>query len=134
MRRLSIARVLTGTLVGIVLILAVITALGIAALYQVRQDYENQLSVTSGLQVAAANLVSAAIFENLEFRKPPGTRNARVLRRAQDADAAAALTALRLITGDPDGDSQRLLTDERLAEGAARALAAPLPTGGQPAI
>ncbi|HWH11102.1 MAG TPA: ATP-binding protein [Solirubrobacteraceae bacterium] len=124
MRRLSIARVLTGTLVGIVLILAVVTALGIAALYQVRQDYENQLSVTSSLQVAAANLESSTVFEELEFRKPPGTRDALALTRAQDEDAKAASTAQRLVGGDPDGASARLLADERKAEGAARDLAA----------
>ncbi len=43
MRKLSIARLLSGGLIGIAVILAVITALGIAALYKVRQDYENRL-------------------------------------------------------------------------------------------
>jgi signal transduction histidine kinase/CheY-like chemotaxis protein/HAMP domain-containing protein len=125
MRRLSIARVLSGALIGIAVVLAVITALGIAALYQVRQRYEDQLSVTSALQVAAANLESSAIFEELEFRKPPGTRtaaDARALARAQADDGAAALAADQLVSGDPDRASRRLIDDERDAERAAREL------------
>ena len=131
MRRLSIARVLSGALIGIAVILAVITALGIAALYQVRQDYENRLSVTSALEVAAARLSSAAVVEDVEFRMLPGTRNAGRLKRAQDAETAAAGTALQLVAADPDGPSGRLIADAVMADTAARRLASRPSTGGR---
>jgi signal transduction histidine kinase/CheY-like chemotaxis protein len=131
MRRLSIARVLSGALIGIALILAVITALGIAALYQVRQDYENQLSVTSALQVAAADLASSAVVEEVEFRLPPGARNARRLRNAQVTHTMATNEALQLVAGDPDAASKRLTDDERDADTAARTLASQTVAGAQ---
>jgi signal transduction histidine kinase/HAMP domain-containing protein len=137
MRRLSIARVLSGALIGIALILAVITALGIAALYQVRQDYENRLSVTSALQVAAADLASSAVVEEVEFRLPPGGRNARRLGNAQRMHTMATNEALQLVAGDPDAASKRLIDDERDADTAARTLASQAPPSqtptGQPA-
>jgi signal transduction histidine kinase/CheY-like chemotaxis protein len=122
MRKLSIARVLTGALVGIALVLAVITALGIAALYQVRQSYENQLTVTSGLQVQAANLLSAVVVEEVEFLKPPGTRDTSRLKNSQAADAAAVGKVVQLVAAEPDADSQRLIDDEVDAERAVRTL------------
>jgi signal transduction histidine kinase/CheY-like chemotaxis protein len=124
MRRLSIARVLTGALVGIVVVLAVITGLGIAAFYQVRQDYDNQLFVTSGLHVDAANLQGAAVVEGVEFRQPPGTRNARRLLNAQRAASGAATQAQGLVAKAPDPTSMRLLSDAIDADRAARTLAA----------
>src|SRR5206468_5247435 len=122
MRKLSIARLLSGALIGIAVILAVITALGIAALYQVRQDYDNRLTVTSGLQVAAAQLASAALVEEVEFRMPPGSRNPRRLATAQQLVTSAADKALQLVAGDPDGESRRLIDRAVKADAEARRL------------
>jgi len=129
MRRLSIARVLSGALIGIAVILATITALGIAALYQVRQDYENRLSVTSALQVAAAGLASSAVIEESEFRMPAAARNARRLKAAQDQETMAAGNALQLVAGDPDNESRGLLDGVVKADAEARRLAR-LPVAG----
>ncbi|MEA2371943.1 MAG: hypothetical protein QOH12_2337 [Solirubrobacteraceae bacterium] len=134
MRKLSIARLLSGALIGIAVILAVITALGIAALYQVRQDYDNRLTVTSGLQVAAAQLASAALVEEVEFRMPPGSRNPRRLATAQQLVTTAADKALQLVAGDPDGESRRLIDGAVKADAEARRLATQSVAGSPPGI
>src|SRR5947199_1976315 len=129
MQRLSMARVLSGALLGIALTLAVITGLGIAALYHARQTYEDRLSVTSALEVSAANLLAAGIVEETEFRQPPAARNPLVVKRATDAYDAAAARAGILARGAPDPATDRYLGAELRAERAARRLASRRQTG-----
>src|SRR5581483_10826635 len=85
------------------LALAVVAALGIAALYNARQRYENRLTATASLATAGANLAGAAVAEE------------EVLR-----DAAA--TAASLARGDPP--SERLVQEQIAAVHAARTAAA----------
>jgi signal transduction histidine kinase/HAMP domain-containing protein len=87
-RRRSIARTLRVALLGVTVVLAVIGAIGIAAFYDARQQYEDRLSATSALEVAAANLLSAAVAleANLARARTPQTatyvaRAARALDR-----------------------------------------------------
>jgi signal transduction histidine kinase/AmiR/NasT family two-component response regulator len=129
MRRLSMARVLSGALLGIALTLAAITGLGIAALYHDRQRYEDQLSVTSALEVASSDMVAAGVAEEAQFRAPPGARDQRAVERATATYAAAAAQARQLSDGDPDGATTRLLGDALQAERAARTLARRPQTG-----
>jgi signal transduction histidine kinase/CheY-like chemotaxis protein len=129
MQRLSMARVLSGALLGIALTLAVITGLGIAALYDARQTYEDRLSVTSALEVSAANLLAAGIVEETEFRQPPAARSPLVVKRATDAYDAAASRAEILARGAPDPATDRYLGAELRAERAARRLASRRQTG-----
>ncbi len=129
MRRLSIARVLTGALVGIALTLAAIMSLGIARLYRDRQHYEDRLSVTSALEIQAANMVAAGVAEEVQFRAPPGRRDRPAVAHATAAYASAANVARSLARGAPDRPTDRLLDDALRAERAARALAR-LPQSG----
>ncbi len=117
------ARVLSAALVGIAVILAAITGLGIAALYHARQRYEDQLSVTSGLQVAAANLLAAATIEEAQFARPAGQRAPAAIAQATGAHAAAAAQGEVLAGAAPDAATNRFLGAETRAERAARDLA-----------
>ncbi|MGI8802371.1 MAG: ATP-binding protein [Solirubrobacteraceae bacterium] len=130
MRRLSMARVLSGALLGIALTLAVITGLGIAALYHARQRYEDRLSVTNALEVSAANLLAAGVVEEAQFRKPRAARDPGTLLRATAAYDMAAARARVLAAGDPDPATNRYLGAELRAEATARALAGGPQTGG----
>ena len=69
-RRRSIARTLRIALLGLTVGLAVIGAIGIAALYNARQDHEDSLSRTSALEVAATDLGSAAIALEANLAQP----------------------------------------------------------------
>ncbi len=67
----SIALTLRVALLGLTILLAVIGALGIAALYDARQQYEDALTETSALEIASANLLtsSVALEANLAARR-----------------------------------------------------------------
>jgi signal transduction histidine kinase len=136
-RRRSIARTLRLALLGLTIGLAVIGAIGIAALYNARQDYENSLSSTAALEVAAVNLNSAtiALEANLARPKTPQTtpfvaRSAGVLdgyatrvrslarddapSRALAAAIAPAQRASRVLARLPERASTRAKTARRL--------------------
>ncbi len=117
------ARVLSAALLGIALTLAVITGLGIAALYHARQNYEDRLSVTSGLEVSAADLLATGVVEEAQFRRPPAGRDPLLVKRATDAYDAAAARAQVLAGGAPDPATDRALRAELRAERTARRLA-----------
>lgn len=102
----SIARTLRLALLGLTIALAVIGAIGIAALYDARQRYEDELSAASALEVAAANLLAStvALEANLARRRSRraatfvqsaarsfGESAARVRRLAADDEASRAL-------------------------------------------
>jgi signal transduction histidine kinase/DNA-binding response OmpR family regulator len=121
MRHPPIGRVLTLVLVGLMLVFAVIAALGISSLYAARQNYENALSSTSSLSIAAANLASAGIVEEEVLRDARGPAAASERARAQASYRANATIAKRLAAGDPQ--SARLVDEESAAQSQARALA-----------
>src|ERR1700704_1011523 len=70
MRRLSFARSFQVALLSLTLALAVIAALGIAALYDARQRYENRLAATYELQTAGARLLAAGVVAEAARRTP----------------------------------------------------------------
>jgi signal transduction histidine kinase len=122
MQRLSIARSLLLTLIVLTLGLAVLAAVGVASLYQARQNYENTLASSSELATAGANLLAAGAVEEEALRAPRGAAG-RAARRASAADyALAARTASSLAAGDPV--SERLLAAQVADEDRARRLAA----------
>ena len=90
-RRRSIARTLRVALIGLTIALAVIGAIGIAALYDARQQYEDNLSKTSALEVAAANLLSSTVALEANLGRPRSRAAARfVAGAAQDLARNAA--------------------------------------------
>src|SRR5437764_8128977 len=121
MQRLSIARSFRLALVGLTLALAIIAGLGIAALYSTRQSYEDTLSSTAALSVAAANLTAASITEDEVLRDTRGRAGAAARQAAATYDSAAN-TARSLAAGDPV--SRQLLVQQIADEQRARQLAA----------
>jgi signal transduction histidine kinase len=120
-RRRSIARTLRIALLGLTIGLAVIGAIGIAALYSARQDYENSLSSTAALEVAAANLMSATIALEANLARPPSVRTTPfVAQSARALDRDAAL--VRALARD-DPSSRALAVPVAPAQRASRVLA-----------
>ncbi len=122
MQRLSIARSLRLALVVMTLALAVVAALGIAALYNARQRYENRLTATASLATAGANLAGAGVAEEEVLRDAAGPSAATDRREMTATYDAAAATAASLARGDPP--SERLVREQLAAQEAARAAAA----------
>jgi signal transduction histidine kinase len=122
MQRLSIAHSLRLALVVMTLALAVVAALGIAALYNARQRYENRLTATASLATAGANLAGAGVAEEEVLRDARGATAATDRRRMAAAYDAAAATAASLARGDPP--SERLVKEQIAAVHAARTAAA----------
>jgi len=101
MRRLSIARTVALALVGITILYAVLVSLGVAALYQSRQRYEDDVSATYALQAGAEHLLAVAAIEQTTARMAGGHRGAPARRSArQDFDTALS-SADALATADP---------------------------------
>jgi signal transduction histidine kinase len=122
MQRLSIARSLRLALIVMTLALAVVAALGIAALYNARQRYEDRLTATASLATAGANLAGAGVAQEEVLRDARGATAASDRRRMAAAYDAAAATAASLARGDPP--SERLVQEQIAAVHAARAAAA----------
>src|SRR5438270_8826755 len=98
MQRLSIARSLRLALVVMTLALAVVAALGIAALYNARQRYEDRLTATASLATAGANLAGGGVAEEEVLRDARGATAATDRGRmgaAYDAAAASAASLAR---------------------------------------
>ncbi|HEV7807496.1 MAG TPA: ATP-binding protein [Solirubrobacteraceae bacterium] len=120
-RRRSIARTLRVALLGLTIGLAVIGAIGIGALYDARQRYEDRLSETSALEVAAANLLSAAVALEANLARPRTPQTTPfVTRAARDLDAGGARVR---VLARPDPPSRALSRRMSGARYAARALA-----------
>ena len=102
----SIAGTLQLALLGLTIVLAVIGAIGIGALYEARQDYENELAEASALEVAAANLLASTVALEANLARPRS-------RRAATFVAAAARSfddvAQRVATLSADDDRSRAL-------------------------
>ncbi|MDX6721129.1 MAG: hypothetical protein QOJ63_3383 [Solirubrobacteraceae bacterium] len=117
----SIARTLRVALLGLTVGLAVIGAVAIAALYDARQQYEDRLSETSALEVAAANLLSATVALEADLARPRTPRTTPFVARAAEAldrDAALVLALAR-----DDAPSRELVARLSAAWRAARVLA-----------
>ncbi len=120
-RRRPIARTLRVALLGLTVILATIGAVGIAALYDARQSYEDDLSAASSLEVAAANLLSAAVALQANLARPRSREAATfVANAAREVDRKAE--SVRLLARDDDA-SQTQADRIAAAQRAARALA-----------
>jgi len=78
----SISRTLRLALLGLTIALAIIGAIGIAALYDTRQRYEDQLSAASALEVAAANLLASTVALEANLARPRSRRAARFVQSA----------------------------------------------------
>jgi signal transduction histidine kinase/CheY-like chemotaxis protein/HAMP domain-containing protein len=127
-RRRSIGRSLRVALLGLTIGLAVIGAIGIAALYDARQQYEDRLSSTNALEVAAANLLSAAIALEANLARPHTPETATfVARAARELDRNGG--RIRALARE-DAASRALAARISAARHAARALAL---TPAQPA-
>src|ERR1700722_16115553 len=100
MQHLSIARSLRLTLIALTLALAVLAAVGVASLYQARQNYENTLASSSALSTAGANLLAAGAVEEEALRAPPGAAGAAARRTAAADYQDAGQVAARLAASD----------------------------------
>ncbi|WP_158276603.1 hypothetical protein [Paraconexibacter algicola] len=100
MRRLSIARSLQLALLGLTVALTAIAALGVGALYQSRQDYEDRLAEGLQLQASAGRLLAAGVVEEATLRLRRGPDGLTERRRARAAYRAANREALALAQGD----------------------------------
>jgi len=137
LRRRSIARTLRIALLGLTVVLALIGAIGIAALYDTRQQYEDRLTATSALEVAAANLLSATVALEANLARPRSSQTTRFVARAareldrnggrvrvlarEDAQSRAlaalispARRSARALARTPAGDAQRADTARSL--------------------
>jgi signal transduction histidine kinase/CheY-like chemotaxis protein len=119
-RRLSLARSFQFALVGLTLVLAVIAAFGIAALYDARQRYEDRLAATYELQSAGSRLLAAGVVAEAARRTPDTLAGRAQRRQSAAALAAAGDDARRLARGD--AASVRLV-DRALGSGDVRSLA-----------
>ncbi len=80
--RRSIAGTLQLALLGLTIVLAIIGAIGIGALYEARQDYENEVAEASALEVASANLLAATVALEANLARPRSRRAARFVAAA----------------------------------------------------
>jgi signal transduction histidine kinase/DNA-binding response OmpR family regulator len=119
MQRLSIARVLRLALVGLTVTLAVIAAVGVAGLYNARQQYENTLVDSSQLASAAANLATASVVVEEVAANVHG-RYSAADRQTAEAYQQAQQRARVLAASDPL--SLRLVDAEINAHSANQAL------------
>jgi signal transduction histidine kinase/FixJ family two-component response regulator/HAMP domain-containing protein len=118
----SIARTLRVALLGLTIGLAVIGAVGIAALYDARQQYEDQLSDAASLEIASANLLAATVALEANLARPRSrTAAGFVARAARGVDRSAADVIHR---AREDAPSRRLAAQLAPALRDARALAA----------
>ncbi len=114
------ARTLRVALLGLTVALAVIGAVGIAALYDTRQNYENRLSETSQLEVAAANVLTATVALEANLARARSRQSATFVARA----AAELDRTGRRLLALADGDDRTRALAARIvpARRAARAL------------
>ncbi len=121
LRRRSIARTLQLALGGLTIALAVIGALGIAALYDARQRYEDELATSAAVEVAAANLLTATVALQANLARPRSRRAASFVAAAARSFDASAERLARLAAGDDP--SRRLAATVAPARRDAAALA-----------
>ncbi|WP_205695810.1 ATP-binding protein [Conexibacter sp. SYSU D00693] len=122
MRRLSLARTLRLALLGLTLVLTTIAGLGVASLYDTRQDYEERLAEALELQAAAARLLAAGVVEEATLRTATAPQDAPLRRRARRAFAAALADTRSRAQGDVP--SAGLVADAAQAQAALRRVGA----------
>ncbi|UTI64175.1 ATP-binding protein [Paraconexibacter antarcticus] len=120
MPRLSIATSFRAALLGLTVVLAIVAALGVAALYGSRQDYENRLSDALQLQTSAGRVLAAGVVEEATLRlSPVSTAAGRERRRRARAAYVQSVAAARdLARGDRR--SLALLAEAARAQAALR--------------
>jgi signal transduction histidine kinase/HAMP domain-containing protein len=118
----SIARTLRVALLGLTIALAVIGAVGIAALYDARQQYEDSLTAASSLEVAGANLLAATVALEANLARPRSRDSALLVARAARGSARTADEVRDRAT--EDGPSRKLAAAVAPALRDASALAA----------
>ena len=96
----SIARTLRLSLLGLTILLAIIGAIGIASLYDARQQYEDELSAASALEVAAANLLASTVALEANLAQPRSRRAAQFVQSAADSFESSAAQVALLAAGD----------------------------------
>ena len=99
-KKRSIAGTLQLALLGLAVGLALIGAIGIAALYDARQTYENHVAEAFSLEVAAANLLASTVALEANLARPRSRRAARFVASAARSFDAGAGRAARLAAGD----------------------------------
>ncbi len=109
MQRFSIARSLRLALIGLTLVLALVAAVGVSSLYNTRQHYEDALTQSSALSVAAANLPAAWLDASSGY----GTAVQNARRLAVGDQASAQLVASEIAAEDR---ARSLITSGRLTE------------------
>ena len=95
----SIARTLRAALLGLTILLAVIGALGIAALYDARQQYEDTLASAAAVEVAGANLLTASVALEANLAAPRSRASARLVGAAARSVATRGADLRRLAAG-----------------------------------
>ena len=118
----SISRTLRLALLGSTIVLAIIGAIGIAALYDTRQRYEDELAAASALEVSAANLLASSIALEANLARSRSRRTARFVQAAARSVDADVGRLARL--AEDDAASRVLASRLRPARRAAHALAA----------
>jgi signal transduction histidine kinase len=102
----SITRTLRLSLLGLTIALAIIGAIGIAALYDARQTYEDDSADAFVLQVAAANLLASTVALEANLARPRTRRAARFVASAAGSFDRGAAEVVRRAA--QDGDSHAL--------------------------
>jgi signal transduction histidine kinase/DNA-binding response OmpR family regulator/HAMP domain-containing protein len=121
LQRRSIARTLQLALLGLTVALALIGAIGISALYDARQQYEDQLAASSALEIAATNLLTATVALESNLARSPSPAAAGFVSSAARAFDTSAERVLRLAAAD--ARSRRLAVAVLPARRDAQALA-----------
>jgi signal transduction histidine kinase/HAMP domain-containing protein len=127
--RRSIARTLRLSLLGLTIALAIIGAIGIAALYDARQTYEDDSAAAFALEVAAANLLASTVALEANLARPRSRRAARFVAGAAGSFDRGAAQVVRRAAQDDDSRALAAAIDP--ARRAAQALALH-PTGTAP--
>jgi signal transduction histidine kinase/DNA-binding response OmpR family regulator/HAMP domain-containing protein len=117
----SIARTLQVALLGLTILLAIIGAIGIAALYDARQQYEDRLIDASALEVSSANLLTSAVALEANLASRRSRASGELVARAARSVADRGEELLRLAADDRA--SRALALQIAPALGDARALA-----------
>ena len=96
----SIARILRFSLLGLTIALAVIGAIGIAALYDTRQNYEDRLAEAYRLEVSAANVLASTVALEANLARPRNRRAANFVRSAAGSFESDARRLARQTSSD----------------------------------
>jgi len=113
--RRSIASTLQLALLGLTIVLAIIGGIGIGALYEARQSYEDEVAEASALEVAAANLLTSTVALEANLARPRSRRAARFVAAAAESFdlGAGRVAALAAQDGPSNGLATRIVPARR---------------------